>query len=98
MSGFYSLGTVGGGLAASSIAAAGFAVPVHLVVLSALLATALIFVGPGLLPYDEAPEEDPAEVRSRSRWRPSRAIIILAWPARWSCRWTSCPASGRRSG
>jgi hypothetical protein len=77
MSGFYSLGTVGGGLAASSIAAAGFDVSIHLVVLATLLAAALVFVGPGLLPVDEQPEEASRAVHPTSRWRPGRAVIVL---------------------
>jgi hypothetical protein len=76
MSGLYSLGTVGGGLAASSIAAAGFDVSVHLVVLAVLLATALVFVGPGLLPVDELPEQASSASPSL-RWRPGRAVIVL---------------------
>jgi len=77
MSGLYSLGTVGGGLAASSIAAAGFDVSVHLVVLAAVLAGALIFVGPGLLPVDDQPRRPGNAERPVSRWRPNRFVLVL---------------------
>ena len=55
LSGLYSLGTVGGAVAASAIVAAGFDVSLHLAVLAAALAVALVFVSPGLLPVDERP-------------------------------------------
>ncbi len=84
MSGLYSLGTVGGGLAASSIAAAGFDVSMHLLVLAVLLAAALVFVGPGLLPVDEHPEGTPeptersgSRLRLRPRLRLGRAVLVL---------------------
>jgi MFS family permease len=44
LSGLYSLGTVGGGLLASVIVAAGFDVSLHLLVLAIALAVALVFV------------------------------------------------------
>jgi predicted MFS family arabinose efflux permease len=54
LSGLYSLGTVGGGLLASAIVAAGFDVSIHLLALAVALAVALLFVSPGLLPEDRA--------------------------------------------
>jgi MFS family permease len=77
MSGLYSIGTIGGGLAAAAIAAAGFDVSVHLFVLASVLAAALIFVGPGLLPVDERPDGIAEGDRPASPWRPPRVIIIL---------------------
>ena len=62
LSGLYSLGTVGGGVVAAAIVSAGFDVSVHLFVLAVVLAVALVFVSPGLLPADERP---PAERRAR---------------------------------
>ena len=53
LSGLYSLGTVGGGVVATAIVAAGFDVSVHLFLLAVALAVALVFVSPGLLPADE---------------------------------------------
>jgi hypothetical protein len=85
LSGFYSIGTVSGGLAASAIAAAGFDVRVHLVVLAVLLAAALVVVGPGLLPVDETPAHEPHEAaapagRLRRRW-PARELLVLGLAA-----------------
>jgi MFS family permease len=57
LSGLYSLGTVGGGVVASAIVAAGFDVSIHLTALAVALAAALVFVSPGLLPTDERPTE-----------------------------------------
>jgi predicted MFS family arabinose efflux permease len=71
LSGLYSLGTVGGGLLASAIVAAGFDVSVHLFVLAIALAGALVFVSPGLLPTDE---EVPRSVETGA----SRPWILLA--------------------
>jgi MFS family permease len=73
LSGLYSLGTVGGGVAASAIVAAGFDVSVHLLVLAVALAVALVFVSPGLLPADDRPADrrgDPAA--------PSRTWVLVA--------------------
>jgi MFS family permease len=67
LSGLYSLGTVGGGLVASVIVAAGFDVSVHLVLLAVVLALALVFVSPGLLPRDERPQVRQAPIASRRR-------------------------------
>lgn len=57
LSGLYSLGTVGGGVVATAIVAAGFDVSVHLALLAVALAVALVFVSPGLLPTDERPAD-----------------------------------------
>ena len=57
LSGLYSLGTVGGGVVATAIVAAGFDVSVHLLLLAIGLAVALVFVSPGLLPADERPAD-----------------------------------------
>lgn len=77
LSGFYSLGTFAGGAAASWIASAGFDVTVHLWVLAAVLAVGLVFVGPGLLPVDDRPDEPSPDEAGKSRWRPGRAVLIL---------------------
>jgi predicted MFS family arabinose efflux permease len=68
LSGLYSLGTVGGGLLASAIVAAGFDVSVHLFVLAIVLALALVFVSPGLLPVDEAVPEREHDAVSARPW------------------------------
>jgi len=65
LSELYSLGTVGGGLLASAIVAAGFDVSVHLFVLAIALAGALVFVSPGLLPVDEEVPRSPEAGASR---------------------------------
>jgi MFS family permease len=77
LSGFYSLGTFAGGVAAAWIAGAGVDVSVHLFVLAALLAAALSFVGPGLLPTDDHPEETHPAGGPRSRWWPGWAVLLV---------------------
>lgn len=75
LSGLYSLGTVGGGLVASAIVAAGFDVSIHLALLAVLLAAALAFVSPGLLPADERPADRVERAPAASR--PWRALAVL---------------------
>jgi predicted MFS family arabinose efflux permease len=77
MAGFYSLGTFAGGAAAAWIMSAGFDVSFHLFVLAIVLATALVFVGPGLLPVDEHPDGANRTEGSGSRWRPGPAVLAL---------------------
>jgi Major Facilitator Superfamily len=75
LSGLYSLGTVGGGVVATAIVAAGFDVSLHLLALAVALAVALVFVSPGLLPADERPaEKDDGPATSRT-WI---AVAVLA--------------------
>ena len=76
LSGLYSLGTVGGGLLAAAIVAAGVDVSSHLAVLAVLLAGALVFVSPGLLPADERPAERAVE-RTGAVSRPWLAVAVL---------------------
>src|SRR5918992_1003731 len=77
MAGVYSLGTFAGGAAAAWIMSAGFDVSFHLFVLAIVLATALVFVGPGLLPVDEHPDGANRTEGSGSRWRPGPAVLAL---------------------
>jgi fucose permease len=58
--GFWSLGTVTGGVVTVLTLRAGVSTPVHLSVVAVLLVAALAFVAPGLLRRDEAPELDAA--------------------------------------
>jgi predicted MFS family arabinose efflux permease len=74
LSGLYSLGTVGGGVVASVIVAAGFDVSLHLFALAIALACALVFVSPGLLPSDERS----AGHHERLRGAPSATLIAIA--------------------
>lgn len=72
--GLWSLGTVVGGLSAAQAAASGVSLRVHLGIVTALLAVALVFVGSGLLREDEGADAAQAADRSlvgprtRSRW------------------------------
>ncbi len=75
LSGLYSLGTVGGGLVAAAIVAAGFDVSIHLALLAILLAAALVLVGPGLLPSDEQPARRPE--RAAATARPWLAVALI---------------------
>jgi hypothetical protein len=68
LSGLYSLGTVGGAVVASAIVAVGFDVSVHLLALAIVLAVALVFVSPGLLPADERASGGHARVAGASPW------------------------------
>ena len=74
LSRLYSLGTVGGGVVASVIVAAGFDVSLHLFALAIALAFALVFVSPGLLPADERP----AGHQERLRGAPPATWIGIA--------------------
>ena len=58
--GFWSLGTVTGGVVTVLTLRAGVSTPVHLSAVAVLLIAALAFVAPGLLRRDEAPELDAA--------------------------------------
>jgi MFS family permease len=77
LSGLYSLGTVGGGFAASLIAAAGFDVSLHLLLLAAVLGAALLFVAPGLLPGDEPARRDDGPHPRTSWWRIGTPALVL---------------------
>lgn len=78
LSGLYSLGTVGGGVVATAIVAAGFDVSVHLFLLAVALAVALVFVSPGLLPADERPSKRDADMAPASRTWVVVAVLGLA--------------------
>jgi MFS family permease len=56
--GLWSLGSVTGGVVTVLTLRAGISTPVHLTVVAILLAGALVFVAPGLLRTDEAPQLD----------------------------------------
>lgn len=78
--GFWSLGTVTGGVVTVLTLRAGVSTPVHLTIVAVLLVAALAFVAPGLLRRDEAPELDEAAATSS---RPLRralgsASVLLA--------------------
>jgi hypothetical protein len=84
--GLYSLGTVGGGLVASSIASWGVGVTVHLITAGLVLATGVVLAGPGLLPDPPAGAADDhtdhtadhaAAGRPRDRWRVGRFTLAL---------------------
>jgi fucose permease len=78
--GFWSLGTVTGGVVTVLTLRAGVSTPVHLTVVAVLLVAALAFVAPGLLHRDEAPElADAAATTSRPLRRAlSSASLLLA--------------------
>ena len=78
LSGLYSLGTVGGGVLAAAIVAAGFDVTLHLLLLAVGLAVALVFVSPGLLPADEPPGERRERAVDGSRAWAAIAVLGLA--------------------
>lgn len=91
LSGLYSLGTVGGGLLAAAIVAAGFDVSIHLAVLAIALAVALVFVSPGLLPEDvdppdrqEAPERGPWILIAVLGLASALAVPLDVVPGEWS--------------
>jgi hypothetical protein len=79
--GLYSLGTVGGGLIASSIASWGVGVTVHLITAGLVLAAGVALAGPGLLSDPPAaadePAAEPAGSRPRGRWRVGRFTLAL---------------------
>jgi fucose permease len=79
--GFWSLGSVTGGLVTVLTLRAGVSTPVHLTVVALLLLAALGFVAPGLLHRDEAPELDEAAAATDARPRLralSSASLLLA--------------------
>ena len=78
--GFWSLGTVTGGVVTVLTLRAGVSTPVHLTIVAVLLVAALAFVAPGLLRRDEAPElEEAAATSSRPLRRAlSTASLLLA--------------------
>ena len=73
--GFWSLGTVTGGVVTVLTLRAGVSTPVHLTVVAVLLVGVLAFVAPGLLHRDEAPELDEA---AASTGRPLRRALSTA--------------------
>jgi MFS family permease len=78
--GLYSLGTVGGGLVATSIASWGVGVTTHLVITGLVLAVGVALAGPGLLRdtrTDAADTTDTAESRPRRWWRVGRFTLAL---------------------
>jgi fucose permease len=78
--GFWSLGTVTGGVVTVLTLRAGVSTPVHLTIVAVLLVAALAFVAPGLLHRDEVPElEGAAATISRPLRRAlSTASLLLA--------------------
>ena len=78
--GFWSLGTVAGGLVAAQAAASGVSLRTQLIIVAVVLAAALVFVGRGLLQVDEGGDEPDAvdgvvPKRTRARWI---MLIVLA--------------------
>ena len=78
--GLWSLGTVTGGLVAAQAAASGVSLRTQLIIVAAVLAAALVFVGRGLLQVDEGGDEPDAVdgvvlQRTRARWI---MLIVLA--------------------
>ena len=71
--GLWSLGTVVGGIAAAQVAAAGVSLQTHLVVVTGILAVALVFVGRGLLREDQ----DVDEVTDGGRNGAARSALVL---------------------
>ena len=79
--GFWSLGTVTGGVVTVLTLRAGVSTPVHLTIVAVLLVGALAFVAPGLLRRDEVPElEEAAAVAGTPPLRRalSSASLLLA--------------------
>ncbi len=79
--GFWSLGSVTGGVITVLTLRAGVSTPVHLTTVAILLVVALAFVAPGLLHRDEAPELDEAAAASGTpplRRALSSASLLLA--------------------
>jgi fucose permease len=77
--GLWSLGSVTGGVLTVLTLRAGISTPVHLVGVAALLIAALVFVAPGLLRRDEAPELAEAAASTVVRRRPfGSASLLLA--------------------
>lgn len=84
--GLWSLGTLLGGVVSSRIAAAGVGLTTHLLGAAVVLFAMLAYVGPGLLPVDEAhagaddPPDDEDESAARTRRRVS-ALTLVAFGA-----------------
>ena len=79
--GFWSLGSVTGGVITVLTLRAGVSTPVHLTTVAILLVVALAFVAPGLLRRDEAPELDEAAAAAGTpplRRALSSASLLLA--------------------
>jgi fucose permease len=79
--GLWSLGSVTGGVVTVLTLRAGISTPVHLSAVAVLLAGALVFVAPGLLHRDEAPELDDVAPTRGGRFRHRAfglASILLA--------------------
>ncbi len=74
--GFWSLGSVTGGVVTVLTLRAGVSTPVHLTTVALLLVVALAFVAPGLLRRDEAPEL--AEAAAASNTPPLRRALSSA--------------------
>ncbi len=74
--GFWSLGSVAGGVVTVLTLRAGVSTPVHLTTVAILLVVALAFVAPGLLRRDEAPEL--AEAAAASNTPPLRRALSSA--------------------
>jgi fucose permease len=75
--GFWSLGTVTGGLVTVLTLRAGVSTPVHLTIVAVLLVAALAFVAPGLLRRDEAPELNEAATTGRPLRRALSSASLL---------------------
>ncbi len=79
--GLWSLGSVAGGVVTVLTLRAGVSTPVHLTAVALLLISALVFVAPGLLRRDEAPELDEAGAAAAAPLRRralSSASLLLA--------------------
>ncbi len=79
--GLWSLGSVAGGVVTVLTLRAGVSTPVHLTAVALLLIAALVFVAPGLLRRDEAPELDEAGAAAAAPLRRralSSASLLLA--------------------
>ena len=77
--GFWSLGSVTGGVVTVLTLRAGVSTPVHLATMAVLLVAALAFVAPGLLRRDEATELDEAEATTSPplrRWMGTASLLL----------------------
>ncbi len=75
--GLWSLGSVAGGVVTVLTLRLGVSTPVHLTAVAVMLLGALLFVAPGLLHRDEAPELLEAAVSAQPRRRPLGAASLL---------------------